>query len=357
VRGDWLRPVPAGLDFLLLTAIGAAAGFGLGALRPLRAIGTGLFAALFVTAGAAALLMWCNSWFSWTVPVYVQIPAAAAWSVFASLSGVCRPKPLVPEHELIRCIGKGAYGEVWLARNVIGIFRAVKLIRRAHFQSVDPYEREFRGMQKYMPISLHHPALLPVLQVGRDDQAGHFYYVMELGDDVTGRAECEPARYVAKTLLGELLARQRLPAVECARLGAALADALDYLHRQQLIHRDVKPGNIVFVRGQPKLADIGLVTDVDPQRGPVSYLGTEGFMAPEGPGVSGDIYALGKVLYQALTGFDVRQNLALPVGFENWPDAPAMLALNEVICRACDPNPADRYPDAGQMRDDLRRIG
>ena len=72
----------------------------------------------------------------------------------------------------------------------------------------------------------------------------------------------------------------------------------------------MKPSNIIFVNGVPKLADIGLVTGVDATR---SYVGTEGFAPPEGPGTpQGDLYSLGKVLYEAATGKDRQEFPELP---------------------------------------------
>src|SRR6266850_2053803 len=93
--------------------------------------------------------------------------------------------PIVPEHELIRRIGAGSYGEVWLARNVVGTYRAVKVVYRKTFEHDRPYEREFGGMQKFEPVSRTHEGLVNVLQIGRNDQAGYFYYIMELADDAS----------------------------------------------------------------------------------------------------------------------------------------------------------------------------
>ena len=92
-----------------------------------------------------------------------------------------------------------------------------------------------------------------------------------------------------------------MPTPECLTLGASLAEALGALHAHGLSHRDIKPDNIIFVGGEPKLADIGLVA----AHGQRSFVGTEGYVPPEGPGgVSADLYSLGKVLYEASMGKD-----------------------------------------------------
>src|SRR5262245_18368636 len=90
----------------------------------------------------------------------------------------------ITDHHQVRRIGSGSYGEVWLARNVIGTHRAVKIVFRAKFEDSAPYEREFRGIQKFEPVSRSHDGLVDVLQVGRNDELGYFYYIMELADAV-----------------------------------------------------------------------------------------------------------------------------------------------------------------------------
>src|SRR4030095_11428896 len=86
----------------------------------------------------------------------------------------------------LRRVGSGSYGEVWLARGITGALRAVKVVWRSHFSSDRPYEREFRGIVQFEPISRSHPGVVNVLHVGRDDAAGCFFYVMELADSVSG---------------------------------------------------------------------------------------------------------------------------------------------------------------------------
>src|SRR5213594_321057 len=106
--------------------------------------------------------------------------------------------------------------------------------------------------------------------------------------------------YAPKTLGTVVQQRGRLPPTECVRFGLNLTLALGHLHRHGLIDRDIKPPNIIFVQGIPKLADIGLVTTFDDT---CSFVGREGFIAPEGPtSPRADLFSLGKVLYEISTG-------------------------------------------------------
>src|SRR5215467_7791979 len=101
----------------------------------------------------------------------------------ASLARLQRPPPVVPDHELLSCIGRGSYGGVWLARSKLGTYRAVKVVYRSTFEDSRPFEREFKGIQKFEPISRSHEGLVDILQVGGTED--YFYYVMELADDST----------------------------------------------------------------------------------------------------------------------------------------------------------------------------
>src|SRR5690242_1680097 len=77
-----------------------------------------------------------------------------------------RTRALVPDHQLLEIIGRGSYGEVWLARHQLGILRAVKLVYRSSFDNDRPFQREFEGIQKFEPISRSHEGLVDILQVG-----------------------------------------------------------------------------------------------------------------------------------------------------------------------------------------------
>ena len=284
--------------------------------------------------------------------------------------------PQVADHTLIRVIGRGAYGEVWLARNALGSLRAVKIVYRSRFKEERPYQREIDGILKYEPVSRTHPGLVQVLQVGRDDLTACFYYVMELADPVTASTHSAassthpgsmnpPARlassqsppdataeYVPRTLRSDLALRGRLPPVMSAELAMRLADALGHLHAHGLVHRDIKPSNVIFVGGQPKLADIGLVTDAGDS---TSFVGTEGFIPPEGPGTpQADLFGLGKLLYEMATGRDRLEFPQFPAAIGETPEEEALLDLNEVMARACAPNVKRRYPTASALEMDLK---
>ncbi len=262
------------------------------------------------------------------------------------------PPPRVPDHELIRRIGRGAYGEVWIARSVTGAYRAVKIVHRQSFDHDRPFEREFEGIRKFEPISRTHDSQVDILHVGRGEDC--FYYVMELADDQSTGGQINPDRYAPRTLKSDLMFHGRIPFEECVRIGLALATALEHLHAAGLVHRDVKPSNIIFVNGVPKLADIGLVTGVDATR---SHVGTEGFAAPEGSGTAqGDLYSLGKVLYEISTGKDRQEFPELPTQLRELPDRDGLMELNAVIAGACRHDPKDRYPSAAAMRADLELL-
>jgi WD40 repeat protein len=255
----------------------------------------------------------------------------------------------IPDHELLSCVGRGSYGEVWLGRNVMGTYRAVKLVYRAAFEHARPFEREFNGIQKFEPISRSHDGFVDVLQIGRTDD--YFYYVMELADDVITGQQIDPATYEPKTLRSQVQAQKALPFEQCIELALSLTAALGHLHGHGLIHRDIKPSNIIFVNGIPKLADIGLVAEQSEAK---SFVGTEGFIPPEGPGTpQADIYSLGKVLYEMATGKDRHEFPALPTLLGKDAEDTQLVELNSVMLKACQNTVPLRYQSCQQMRQDL----
>ena len=262
--------------------------------------------------------------------------------------------PVIADYELIREIGHGSYGDVWLARGLTGVYRAIKIVWRDRFPDAEPFEREFKGLKKFMAASLPEAGQLALLHVGQNERAGFFYYVMELADDVATGREVNPAKYAPLTLKELRAQRGRLPAEECVQIAVELTRALAGLHSHGLVHRDIKPSNVIMVGGGPKLADIGLVASTADA---LTYVGTSGFVPPEGPGKpAADVFALGRLLYELATGLDRDEFPRLPPELNQVPDRQVLFALNEIILRACEPNLADRYRDATTMLADLTAL-
>src|SRR4051812_43555477 len=161
------------------------------------------------------------------------------------VENVTASKPSIPDYELVRVVGRGSYGDVWLARSVTGAWRAIKVVWRERFTNAEPFEREFRGLKEFADISLDESSQMALLHVGRNDAAGFFYYVMELADDAERGRFIDPASYIALTLAEARHRRGRLPVAECVQFGVALARSLAGLHRRGLVHRDIKPSNII----------------------------------------------------------------------------------------------------------------
>ncbi|HEY1048301.1 MAG TPA: protein kinase, partial [Prosthecobacter sp.] len=170
-----------------------------------------------------------------------------------------RTPPDIRDHETLRLIGRGAFGEVWLARSVTGVLRAVKVVWREDYDRPESFEREFEALKMFEPISRRHEGLVPILQVGRNSQEGFYYYVMELADDVETGRKIDADTYKPHTLGLQMKRETRVRAELCIDFGITIAEGLEYLHRNQLIHRDIKPSNLIFIDGKCRLADIGLV--------------------------------------------------------------------------------------------------
>jgi hypothetical protein len=395
-RGDWLTRTSVSSELIILVVAGLFYGFLLTALRPLLAVGLG--AASAVAFGVAAnLLVWKTQvWFPWLIVSAAQMPVAVGWSALthtrrlnaanralehaltladareraAAALAAAAPRGMtitdlnptsnngnrraelhslgIPNYTLVRKIGEGAYGEVWLAKNIIGEYHAAKFVHRRAIMG--PYDREFNGIRRFAPISRGHVGLVQVLHIGRNEAPEYIYYVMEIGDDEISGQDIDPATYSPRNLAKDLKKGRALSVAETLPICLQLAEALAYLHARDLIHRDIKPANIIFVQGMAKLADIGLVTQAVAEGRDVSYLGTEGYIPPEGPGTpAADVYSLGKVMYQMSTGLPVFRFPDLPSAVMEGTLDPAWLKLTAIIDRACEPLPEKRYHSAGEL--------
>ena len=248
-------------------------------------------------------------------------------------------------------IGRGAYGEIWLARTVTGAFRAVKVVYRSTFESERAFLREFEGMSAFEPISRAHAGFINILHVGRT--ADYLYYSMELADDHLAGRRIDIQSYEPRTLKTDLARHKRLSADDSIRLGLSLTEALEALHARGLSHRDIKPSNIIFIESVPKLADIGLVA----ASGQQSFVGTEGYVPPEGPGTPrADIYSLGKLLYETCTGKDRLDFPEIDSQLSTRPDRERLLQLNDVLVKACANDPKKRYDSSAEMHRDLAAL-
>ena len=370
MNGDWLRRQPMWLEGIIFALSGLALGGGLCRLKMIVAGGVALFFLAASVGGAIIGSYVTNYWFPWLIISGAQIPCALGWTLAVKIfrtvksnaeknHGTVKP-PKTPGYEIIQpAIGQGAYGQVWLARNKAGEWRALKVIYLANFnRDAEPYEREFDGVSRYHPISHQHPGLLRVDFVS-PKQNGYFYYVMELGDSLIPGWENDFSKYKTRDLVSERagLPNNRLPVRACLRLGLELTEALEVFHQHGLTHRDIKPQNIIFVNGKPKFADLGLISEIRPTLEVKTIVGTPGFMPPppECPGTPrADIFALGMVLYVLSTGRapcvfpEISDTLITRSGVEDF------FALNQIILKACQPEAKQRYASAQEMHTALR---
>src|SRR5262249_47141229 len=214
---------------------------------------------------------------------------------------------------------------------------------------------------------LQHPNIVQIHEVG--EAAGLPFFALE---------------YVAGGSLAERLAVQPLPPADAARLVAALAGAMHLAHSRNLVHRDLKPGNVLLAgeantpvgQCQPKVTDFGLVRQLDADSGQTfdgMLLGTPSYMAPEqaegrarAAGPAADVYALGAILYECLTGRPpFKGSTPLETLEQACPREPAApSALNrrvprdlETICLKClRKEPERRYGSARELANDLGRF-
>jgi len=316
VNHEWLVRPPWWCELSLLLIIGIGLPMAMMRLTLRRAGFFGIGVAALAGLGCVAGSYYTSYWFPWLLISGAQVPLALAGMLLlrkpfapTSPAPVKEELPKTPGYKLVRpAFGKGAYGKVWLAQDRSGRWLALKAVYLTNFGGDrNPYEREFSGIKRYQTLAAKHPGLLQVEFVSEKTSADYFYYVMELGDALKPDWEKHPATYAPRDLVSErALARgHRLPIRECLQIGIALAEALEFLHQQGFTHRDIKPQNVLFVRGQPKLADFGLVAEIRPPDQQRTYVGTPGYLPPppELPGTpQADIYALGMMLFVLSTG-------------------------------------------------------
>ena len=271
-----------------------------------------------------------------------------------------------PGYEYVREIGSGGYGYVYLFSRrahqgqeyVAGKFVYGDVFGLPGDGGRDSaYQRAFEGLQRFRSLTAESPYLLRIFDVRQRHEEGYFCYMMELADDVESGRQIDPVRYKPRTLKNELERsgqRQRLPVERCLEIALMLARGLQLLHQGGFTHRDLRPSNIIFVEGTPKLADIDLIaTD---EAALTSYI-PKHYAAPESAHSSrADLFSFGKTLYEMCTGFPVKAFPSLPPDIRHWKDHKKLLALNRIIGKATACDLRKRYRSVEQMLDELESI-
>ncbi len=261
--------------------------------------------------------------------------------------------PVIKDFEIIRSIGKGGFGSVYLVRDVTGTMLALKVVRRGEGVDYGLYDREYNSLCSYRPLSGKHPNLLTILHIGLDEDNGFFYYTMPLADNLAGAAG-DPDTYRPKTLENVISGpgTAAMPVRDAVSAVLPLLDALEFLHKSKpsRLHRDVKPANILIIDGMPVLGDIGLLTESKPD---MTHYCSGGYTPAGGVTTpAGDLYSVGRILLAAVGGDVSRPGVSIPTVQSEDP-AELFAALNNVILIKAE---ALKYKSAAAMRKDLQKL-
>jgi serine/threonine protein kinase/WD40 repeat protein/tetratricopeptide (TPR) repeat protein len=266
--------------------------------------------------------------------------------------------PTIPGYEIEGLLGRGGMGVVYRARH-LALKRVVALKMLLAGTHAGQQMRDRFWTEAEAVARLQHPHIVQIYELGEHD--GLPYFSLE---------------YVDGPSLQARLRENPLPPLETARLLEVLCQAVEAAHQAGVIHRDLKPGNILLTRdGAPKVADFGLAKAIDADNGQTQsgqVLGTPSYMAPEQAsgqlsaiGPATDVYALGAILYEMLTGrapfrgANIADTLDLVRTRE--PISPAELQprvpadLNTICLKCLQKEPGKRYASACELGEDLQR--
>jgi serine/threonine protein kinase len=275
-----------------------------------------------------------------------------------SLSGE-EGRQAIGRYEIIKTIGKGAMGVVYKARDpLLDRVVAVKTImspqqqgRRVRSAFLERFQREAKAAAK-----MSHPAIVTIFDVGVDEDSGAPFMVLE---------------YLPGESLADRLDRVRLPLARCVQIGLDLSSALSFAHRQRIVHRDVKPANVLHAGDNRwKLADFGIARLPDSDLTQVGiFMGTPGYSPPEAIREGrytpqADVFAWGAVMYELMcgripyegpdtkttNGYVVQGNAPPPTRHD--PSIPEPLAT--VVMTALQPSDKTRFKDASEAEQTLR---
>ncbi len=259
---------------------------------------------------------------------------------------------MLPQYEITDILGRGGMGAVYKGRQTnLDREVAIKVLPETFSKGDDElnfaarFKQEARAMAK-----LDHPAILSVYDFGETAE-GQLYFIMEFIDGMD---------------IHQYLKHHggKLPQEQALSITAHVLDALDYAHSQGIVHRDIKPANILLNRdGRVKIADFGLAKKLEAAGGDSApaltmtnvAVGTPDFVAPEAldsdqkPDHRADLYAVGVMLYQMLTGKLPRGQFKSPSELDPTIDP----RLDEIVSKAMQPHPDDRYSSASVVRADL----
>lgn len=251
------------------------------------------------------------------------------------------------EWELVQEIGRGAYGVVYRAVGPGGVQAAVKVCRRGDVGD-ERCARELRGARLYRSIPPQE-GLVRMRELVEADWG--FYTVMDLADDEFGDAPERSAGYRPKTLARVIEGEKALPLKACVGLALSLAKGLAALQRHHLLHRDIKPGNVVYVGGKPVLSDPGLLVEASDA---ATLVGTPGYVPPERfTEAASDVYSLGLTLKAASFGRQVEE-LDKGPALEADTGAAFFSAWWRILNKATEATPSRRYQSAKALLKDLK---
>ena len=275
-----------------------------------------------------------------------------------SLSGE-EGRKSIGRYEVLKTIGKGAMGVVYKARDpLLDRTVAVKTImspqqqgRRVRSAFLERFQREAKAAAK-----MSHPAIVTIFDVGVDEDSGAPFMVLE---------------YLPGESLADRLDRVRLPLARCVQIGLDLSSALAFAHRQRIVHRDVKPANVLHAGDNRwKLADFGIARMPDSDLTQVGiFMGTPGYSPPEAIKEGrytpqADVFAWGAVMYELMSGripyegpdtkttngYVVQGNAPPPTRHD--PSIPE--PLSAVCMTALQPSDKARFRDASEAEQALR---
>lgn len=255
-------------------------------------------------------------------------------------------------YTLLRKLGQGGFGQVWLAEKTSGSFRTFSkkvALKLPHNEQVD-----FKSIEKEANLweqASGHPNVLPIIDADVID--GQIVIVSEFAD--------------GGSLADKLSATGKIPVEKAVEYTRGILSGLQFLHSKGIIHRDIKPQNILLQGDIPRLADFGISRMMNTNTFSAAIVGTDAYMSPEAldgeRSVQTDIWSVGVVLYQMIQGrlpfaqahrsermFAILTKEFTPLS----ADVPQR--LKEIIARTLDKNPVQRYESAAAMNNELQKF-